>query len=207
MPGSARLLAILCVASVLPPAGCGPKNFANENDSLRATVMDQQREIGALKLRNAELEAELEAAGAAPDGIREEVHANTPQVAKIEIGRRSAARDADGDGAIDTVTVHVKPSDGRGRFLQLVGDLAVHVALLPADREAITIGRVTLPPGELRDAYRSTFAGTHYTIDVPVTMPADLNGPGACQAHVVFTDGRTGRVYEGSRAIKLPIGP
>jgi hypothetical protein len=197
---------MLVLLSVLSAGGCGPKNYANENDSLRAQVLDQQREIEALTLRNAELTAELAAAGAAPDGVSEEVHTNTPRVAKIAVGRWSEARDADGDGVIEMAIVYVEPSDGRGRFLQIVGDLAVHIALLPADQDAITIGRVELSPTEVRDAYRSGVGGAHYTLDVPITLPESMDGLGTCEVHAVFTDGRTGRTYEASRTIELPIG-
>ncbi len=73
-----------------------------------------------------------------------------------------------------------------------MGALSVHAATLPADGDAITLGRVTLGPRELRDAYRSTFLGTHYTIDVPITIAAGATQT-ECTVQVEFVDGRDGR--------------
>ncbi|TDJ58985.1 MAG: hypothetical protein E2O40_00810 [Planctomycetota bacterium] len=72
-----------------------------------------------------------------------------------------------------------------------MGSLSVHAATLPADSDAITLGRVTLGPLQLRDAYRSTFLGTHYTIDVPIRIP-DPATQTRCTVKVEFIDGRSG---------------
>ena len=199
------LRVILVAAALTTPlmSGCG-RNFKNENDILRAKVLDLEDDLTALRQRNSELETELAQAAAAPDSLPEAVRENTPHVAAIEVGRLSHPRDETGDRVLDTMIVYVHPLDGRGRFVQMVGDLAVHVALLPADREATTIGQVTLSPGELREAYRSGIGGTHYTIRVPLTMDAVV-AAGVSEADVVvaFTDGHTNRKHEAHRPIAL----
>ncbi len=82
-----------------------------------------------------------------------------------------------------------------------MGNLSVHIALLPADGEAFTIGRLVLSPEELRATYRSGITGTHYTIEVPITLNADRAA--ACDARVVYIDGRSGQRFEAHRSIAL----
>ena len=86
--------------------------------------------------------------------------------------------------------------------MQLVGELSVHAAVLPADGDAITLGRVRLGPLELRDAYRSTFLGTHYTVDVPITIALGATQT-QCTVKVVFVDGHNGRTVTDQLAVDL----
>lgn len=172
-------------------AGCGSfKQVSNENDRLRALVIELEVENQQLAGRAAELDGQLRRiSNDLP--IPREVRDATPHVAEIVIASISHATDTDGDGRSDTLVVYVEPTDGRGRFVQLVGSLSVHAATLPADSDAITLGRVTLGPLQLRDAYRSTFLGTHYTIDVPIRIP-DPATQTRCTVKVEFIDGRSG---------------
>ncbi len=185
------LLTAATLVAVLT-AGCGSfKKVSEENDRLRALVMELQDENRALAGRAGELDAQVRRL-TRDLPIPKEVRDATPHVADVSIAAVSHATDTDGDGRPDTLIVYVEPTDGRGRFVQLVGALSVHAATLPADGDAITLGRVTLGPLELRDAYRSTFLGTHYTVKVPITI-----APGAtqteCTVQVEFIDGRDGR--------------
>ena len=192
------------VAAALLAAGCGPRNFANENDVLRARVMDLEDEIEALKLRNAELAAELEAASSAPDSLDEDVRANIPQIAEINIDRRSHVRDADDDGVNDMLVVYVKPRDGLGRFVQMVGTLTVRAELLTEFGDALDAGHVTLSPTELRAAYRSSFMGAHYTVELPITPPDEKEANHYTdRVRIIYTDGRTGMRFENQRSIAL----
>ncbi len=167
------------------------KKVSEENDRLRARLMELEDENRELAGRAAELDGQLQRL-TRDLPIPQEVRDATPHVTDISIASVSHATDTDDDGRPDTLTVYVEPTDGRGRFVQMVGELSVHAATLPADGDAITLGRVTLGPRELRDAYRSTFLGTHYTVDVPITI-----APGGtkteCTVQVEFVDGRDGR--------------
>ena len=86
--------------------------------------------------------------------------------------------------------------------MQLVGTLTVHVAILPADADAQTIGRFSLKPGQLRAAYRAGFSGTHYTIEVPIQLTPENTGQ-TCLVRVIFEDGHTGLEHSTEREIKL----
>ena len=155
-------------------------------------------EIDRLKENTTQLEAELRRVAASDGTLPKEVRTNVPRVMGIGIDRHSHVRDSE-DRTI--LTLYILPIDGRGRFVQMVGDLSAHAAVLPGDSDAVTIGRVSLSPTQLRESYRASFMGTHYTI----TVPLDLEGIDAdeCTAQVEFLDGLTGDRHIAKRSIKL----
>jgi hypothetical protein len=183
-------------------AGCGSfKKASAENDRIRARLLELEDENRELAGRAAELDAQLQRVTRDLPGSQE-VRDATPHVAAISIDSISHASDTDGDGRVDTLLVYFSPSDARGRFVQMVGDLSIHAATLPPDGDAITLGRISIGPGELRDAYRSTFLGTHYTIEVPI----DVTDPGTqtdCTLKVEFVDGYDGRSITSQQVIDL----
>lgn len=196
----ARRLAALIIVALLTACG-GARRASTENDRLRARVMELEDEVTALAARAAELEAELAAPPptAPPSAASEEVRRNTPHVTNLQIGRLSHLADADGDGRPEAAVLYVHPRDGRGRFVQIVGAVDVHVAVLPSDADAVTLGRVRLTPDEVRDAYRSAFTGTHYTIEVPLrAVEAEVI---ECAVQLEFEDGLTGRTLTASRTV------
>ncbi|MHC4079705.1 MAG: hypothetical protein ACYS15_13950 [Planctomycetota bacterium] len=194
-----RIIAVVVLLAVL--AGCG-KKASRQNDMLRARVMDLETQVEQLTDRNRELEAALAEAEAAPGELPQVVRANVPRVARIEIDRLSHALDEDGDGRVEALLVYVKPTDGLGRFVQLAGWLSVHAADLPPDAEATTLGQVTLGPAEVRAGYRTSFMGTHYSVTLPLTLPAD-RPEGPCTVRVIYKDGRSGRSVSAEREIDL----
>jgi hypothetical protein len=104
--------------------------------------------------------------------------------------------------ATTTATAGRNPQDDRGRFIQVVGEISVHAAVLPKDADAVTIGRVSLGPPEVRDAYRATLLGLHYTVSVPID-PAQAAAAPDCSVQVVFHDGRTGLEHRAEKTIEL----
>ncbi len=174
-------------------AGCGGgKRASAENDKLRSENMQLQDRIADLEQEQRELAARL-ALYERDSPVAPAVLKNTPRVSSIAIEGRSHARDTSGDGRSDELLVYVIPADGRGRFVQMVGDLSVHTAWIPADGDPVSLGRVALGPAEIREAYRSAFSGTHYTIAVPLQLPDDLDLEHAeCTVSVEFVDGHTG---------------
>jgi len=182
-------------------AGCG-KKASRQNDLLRARVMDLETQVQELTDRNQELEAALTQVETPPGEPPEVVRAATPQVVRVEIDRLSHALDEDDDGQVEALKIYVKPADGMGRFVQLAGWLSVHAADLHPDAEAETLGQVTLDPTEVRQAYRAGFLGTHYTVTLPLTLPAD-RPEGPCTVRVIYEDGRSRRRVSDEREIDL----
>ena len=182
--------------------------LAKENDRVRAQMLDLGKQIDRLSRRNRELEAELTRVSATPDSLPEAIRANTPHVAEIKIGRLSHARDQDGDGRADALLVYIHPADGLGRTIQLVGDVVVNAMVLPEDGEAITIGRVGLDPGQVREAYRGGVVGSaHYTVTVPIHVSED-SAAGECLVWASYQDGHTGLRHTDEHTLSLrPVAP
>ncbi len=197
-----RLMTPTFALAMISLSGCGSSLTSDEADALRRKVLDLEKMNLQMSLRTTELEAELKLQSAEFGELSLEIRENTPRVARLTIGRLSHARDDDDDGRSETLLIYVDPEDGFGRFVQLVGTLTVHAAILPADRDAITIGRFTLKPGPLRAAYRSGFSGMHYTIELPIQLSPENSGQ-TCLVRVIFKDGLTGLVHSTEREIKL----
>ncbi len=202
---AARAILVLLGAALLPGCSADPAKLAAENDRLRAELLDLRKQVDGLRRRSNELRADLGRFSADPEALPPEIRANTPHVAEITIGRLSHVRDEDNDGRPDTLVVYVKPVDGLGRAVQLVGHLSVNAALLPGDADAITIGRVQLDPAELRMAYRSAIMGAaHYTVTVPIELPADARED-KCLVRVSYDDGRTRLRHTDEKGISLRV--
>jgi hypothetical protein len=86
--------------------------------------------------------------------------------------------------------------------VQLVGRLSATAAVLPLDADAVTLGRVTLDPLQLRDAYRSGLTGTHYTVQIPIAVPPGQRDATAT-VKLEFVDGQTGQTRSAERSIPL----
>jgi hypothetical protein len=201
-----NLAIVAATVTVLIAPGCRDQRLSEENDRLRARVLDLETEIRALRQRNEELAVAVERVADASDGLSADALAATPGLVELKIGRLSHSDDEDGDGIAETLVLYLNPRDGRSRFLQIVGTLSVHAAVLPPDADAITIGRRTLDPIELRDAYRSGVTGTHYTVELPIESGNGDNEaslPNSAIVRVEFTDARTGAVHAAERAIPL----
>ena len=196
--------AAILLAIGLLTACVGQKELEQENERLRERVLELETQLQHETRQNTTLRARLQRTEAIAPGVEQEVQANTPYVAEITIDRWSHARDTDDDGRPDELLVYLEPVDGWGRFTQIVGTLSVHAALLPADADAETIGRVQLDPATLRRAYRSSFTGTHYTVTVPITEAAGFEAT-ECIVHAEFVDGHTGVRYVAERRIDLPM--
>ena len=194
------LLAILGCGLV--PAGCGSSGgrVAAENDRLRAKSLELENESRTLKGRIAELESQLAVSAGTPASVPAEVAANTPRLTAIALNRLSHARDDDGDGRLDTILLYVEPKDGLGRFLQIVGDVTLHAAVLPSDAPAQTIGQRSIGPKELREGYRSSFTGQYYALSLPIEAPTGAN---ECTLRITYRDGYSGREFSTERVISL----
>jgi hypothetical protein len=203
---TARLLSLfllLCAAL----AGCrSAARIAAENDRLREQNIQLQSQNAQLATRNTELLAELQRSSATQGQVTAEIRAVTPHVAGLSIGRLSFVANRETDGQKKVLTVYVHPVDGMGRFTQMVGTVAIHAALLPPDADALTVGRATFSPQQVRDMYRSFLTGTHYVFEVPLTLPGDksaLMESRQVTVRVQYSDGWTGQVFTAERSVDL----
>ena len=201
-----RLAGIGVLIGLALASGCGRSSrVAEENQRLRFEVIELQNQLESQQQRNQELQQELRQAATAPQTLPEDIRAVIPHVISLSIEKLSFARDTDGDGKPDLLTLYIKPTDGRGRFEQLVGTLSAAATLIPQNAEPVSIGRVQLTPAQVRDAYRSSITGTHYTVELPIQIPEGLDEKQAF-VRVVYADGRTGQELAAERIIELGDG-
>lgn len=205
-------VAILSLAALVF-AGCrGTALKPTPADRLREQVQSLEIEVDRLSMRNRELESALaEATMAAPKhSIDPEAAAAQAHLARIGIGSASVIRIAVNDPSLatspGTLTVYLEPMDGRGRFLQVTGRVSIQASMLVEGGDPIRIGERSFSPGDVRDAWRSGFMGTHYTFEMPVEVPANaIVGTSEPQASVlvVFRDAIGGGEF--SRLVTVPI--
>lgn len=192
----------LCLSVAFLPA-CGPKNFENDNDLLRAERLELQREVARLQEQVELREAQLAAAHQQLDGDTHPVEgARPPQLAKLKLDRYTSAVDTDRDGRDDLVRVYLRTLDGRGRFLPVAGRATLQVVNIREGEEPLVLAERTYPPGEFEETYRSTVTGTHYTLEVPLpdNLPDDIED---AAAKVTFTEGVTGAEFTEQTAVLL----
>lgn len=182
---------------------CGPRNFENVNDALRAERLELRREIERLKEQIELREDQLAAARQQLDEPTYPVEgARPPRLATLGFGRYTSAVDTDGDGRDDLVRVYLKTLDDRGRFLPVAGRATLQVVNIRAGEEPLVLAERTYEPAEFDEAYRSGFTGTHYTLEAP--LPPDL--PGDIEdavAKVTLIEGVTGARFTEQTAISL----
>jgi hypothetical protein len=183
----------LAIVLALAPVGCrvgalGP----SPNDPLRDENRSLRESNAELSARVAELEAKLAAVEAerVEGGVDPEVVAQTPAATRLELKSSSVVEPVRGQPGRGVARVWLEPVDGRGRFVQVTGWLEVAITALPATGPAVAIGSIRLGPAEVRDAYRSGFMGTHYTVEVPVDLAAAGTSPNFAVS-ATFTEGRS----------------
>ncbi len=164
--------------------------LAAERDELAAKLAEIER----VRLNGGEVAADVLAA--------------LPRCASVSIGSLSGLVDADGVPGYDAVDITFVPRDGKERFVQVAGRLFVRADVIPPPSSGgeggpVTLAAGSLEPSELREAYRSSFMGTHYAVRLPISSP---NRPleGTLALSIEFHDGLAGRVLTASSATLLP---
>ena len=123
------------------------------------------------------------------------------RLVSIEIDRLSGWVPGDPAAPVRGWAAYVRTLDGRGRALQVSGTLTLEVR----DDAGVLLARRVLGPAELRDAYRSSFAGTHYVVEGAAAGAAGDNAEALARAaarratlmfRATLTDGVTGVTHE-----------
>jgi len=189
------------MAATLLSAGCSGRALVpNESDRLREELVAANDARDRAESRAKELEARLASMARERQGeIDPEVAAALPALASVTLSSKSTARlstadPASSQGGTLSVALIVSPADGLSRFIQITGTLRLTVAALVSGAETVETTTVTIGPKALRDAYRSGFLGTHYTVECTVPWKGAAP-PRALSVAGEFTDGLTGRAY------------
>lgn len=202
-----RALAVGCGALLLfflLPA-CR-SNYLNENDRLRARVMELETQAADLKARTEaaekrlEVEVQKQSAGQAelPEGVA------PPHTSRIEIIKPSRGADTDGDGQDDAVRIYLATYDQRNRFLQTLATATATIAAVPAGKEAVTVATKEIDAKEFDTAYRAG-GDAHYTLEIPITNPIP-QGVDQLTVTLKLTDLLTGATHETQKIVNFATG-
>jgi hypothetical protein len=200
-----------CSATLVPPDGL---------TDARVQAVELQRRVKELEGSTAELQAQLAAAqeqlaqANAVGATDREVAEATPRMVSLAFAGGSAewapvpaAAATSGSGEPRRhalVRVAVEPRDGLGRVLQVAGRCEVTVAIVDPAGKVFELGHRAIAPGELRAAWRAAFMGTHYSLEIPVLVPASAPPKVAWTVAVSCTDGWTRQTFRTSGAVAAP---
>ncbi len=186
--------ALLLVLALLLPA-CGPKNFTNQNDELRRSNLELNREVEALEkklaLRTDEVQALHQQLNGSATGSATQPGVAQPTLARVEIGRYSGPVDADGDGHDDLIRLYLRTLDGQGRMFPLPATALVGLLEISDHDAPRLLASSAWDQKEFDASYREGFTGTHYTLELPLPPRPDRPIPDAL-IRVSVTDARTG---------------
>ena len=207
-----------CSATLVPPDGL---------TDARVQAVELQRRVKELEGSTAELQAQLAAAqeqlaqANAVGATDREVAEATPRMVALafaggpaEWAPVPAAAVTSPAAAVTSggcepsrhalVRVAVEPRDGLGRVLQVAGRCEVTVAMVDPAGKVFELGHRAIAPGELRAAWRTAFMGTHYSLEIPVLVPASAPPKVAWTVAVSCTDGWTRQTFRTSGAVAAP---
>lgn len=188
---------LICIAI----AGCRAKGRWSEADELRSQLDAANSRLAAVTAERDEARAKLAEAERVRLGgadLARDAAESLPRCAGVEIDRLTGL---DRTGAY--VDIYLKPFDGRRRFIQIVGSVNVRIDSLPPAASPPdaprTLASAVFGPADLREAYRSSMMGTHYTLRLPL---AQQPGKGERLAVTVeFLDALTGAIHRAERVI------
>jgi len=188
-----RTLSIITTGLLLTLTACGPSTdtLSEQNDELRRDNLELRREVDELNRR---IEGRLAHLRALENQSDDPVAAaDRPTLTSIAFARFSGLSDEDGDGGFDTARVYIKTYDQRKRFLPVAGSATLKVVNIPADGEPTVLAEQAYDADAWEQAFRSGFAGTHYTLEAPLTLPLDREDTVTIQ--VTVTDAATGASF------------
>lgn len=196
------LLASICLVH----CGCHARALGpNPNDALRSEIQELQDRNQAMRLANEQLQAQL-TAGATTEGSSStppsaELREATPRPAEILIEKLSRAeRGEGGAGALPQLRLFLQVVDGHGRATQLTGSISVVASLEPEGGKKVLLSSHSWSPMQVSNLYRSGMTGSHYTVVVPLQVPAEPQDV-PVQVLVTYMDGWSGRKLEAATSL------
>jgi len=188
----ATATSVLIVAGLLL-GGCDTRS-RRASARLRTENDDLKQKIDALTARQQELEATL-ADVEVNQGAQTGTLVDAPRLTMLAVAPLSGYEPGDQP----RLDIHLTPTDGRRRPIQLHGPIEAQVLRpRPGDQPEVVATR-TLTANEVRDAWRGGLFGTSYLVDVPIEAPsADVDG---WVVHIFHRDLRTDRTLEATGTI------
>jgi len=195
----------LGLAIVVLVSGCDGRS-RKASARLREEVHQLKEELETSRHQVSELEAKLSEA-ADESGENTVTLLNVPRVAAIELSRLSSVRWGSASEGRTTLDLYVIAVDGRGRPIQLTGSLGAVARFMPVDEESIELGRVSLSPAEVRDAWRAGVLGVSYQVEIPLQAAPVEGEYGGIHVSARFTDALTGVDHDATVVVRVPSQP
>ncbi|MCC6680104.1 MAG: hypothetical protein IT445_04285 [Phycisphaeraceae bacterium] len=170
-----HLLSAIVLCSLL--SGCGPKNFKNDNDQLRAERLELQRRVAELEQQLQQRSGEIAALRAVQtNGAESLPGAGAPVFSMIKLDRYTGPIDSDGNGRDDSLRLYVRTLDQLGRMMPVSARANVQMVELSEGQPPKLYQEKVFEPNDFDAAYRTGLTGTHYTLELslPPEAPAEL---------------------------------
>jgi len=184
-------------------AGCGRTSYLNEADRLRRENMELKDKNQQLTERTERLEGRLKTLRqrlSGPSATRPAV--DEPALSQIKLGRYTGPIDNDGDGIDDTMRLYVRTLDQHGRMLPVAAEATVKVVRIPSRGEPKALATKTYDASAFNEAYRSSFTGQHYTLQVSLPRPLP-EGVDEVTAKVIVEHAETGTRFSSQGTYRL----
>jgi len=199
------LFAVMCGASLM---GCSSARvmMPTDNDGLRREVQTLREQVSTLEAQRAELQQQLAVATkpiAEAGAVDAEIAEATPQLVSLtlESGSHFASKGAASEPTVCEAVMYIKPTDGRGRFMQIVGRARASAFQLHADGRVVNLGTAQWNPIEVRDAWRDGMFGSHYTLRLPLSAEGWSCGGGSVTVRIEFVSQPDGRTFSAQREL------
>lgn len=181
---------------ILP--ACGNLRYGgskSQDDALNALRAENHALRDQLTARDKRI-AELTSAAAPQHTPTVDILAATPRPVTLVLDSFSGVYVEKGDAV---ARFYIQPRDGRDNPMQVTGSMHVEVLVTDATGKASPLAERTLAPVALRDAYRDSFIGTYYRVDVPVGVAAIRTGA-TYSLRATFTDATSTLTLTAERA-------
>ena len=206
-PAVVALIALMLLTGCQVNIGAA-RSVARENDRLREMNLQLRRQVERLETR-------LELTQGQVTSLRQQLDepeaepmpdAVAPMLARLRLARYTGGFDTTGDGRHDTIRAYVQTLDQHGRMLPVAGRARLRIVTMPDDDEPATLAERTYAPADWDAAYRSGFAGTHYTLELELDADAmqRLEAAPTATLHVNFTQAGTGARHAAQRELDPP---
>jgi hypothetical protein len=166
-----------CRMTVLPPSS--DDSARDRNAVLREENEALKRENDGLKIRLSEAQAGLD-----PRAVM--VSEVTPRLVSMVVQDSSLVEISSDETEPPTLVLRMAPSDDRGRFLQVVGDLSITVVGVPESGEPILLARREFSPPEVRDGWRGGMLGSGYVFEIPLSKELQQDLPESVDVVTLF---------------------
>jgi len=208
----ARVILLVVAMHGVALVGCSSARvmMPTDNDGLRREVQGLREQVSALEAQRNELQQQLAAATkpvAEAGSVDAQVAEATPQLVSLtlEVGSHYLSKVTGSGSPTCEAIVYLKPTDGRGRFLQIVGSARASAFQLHADGRVVSLGTAQWNPIEVRDAWRDGIFGAHYTLRLPLAAEGWNCGGGPVTVRVEFISQPDGRTLSAQR--EMPFQP